>query len=155
MSVLKCLFSNHWSVFFQNLHNSSVSWKIALCTFVAQIIYTLATRSQLKQKTFLDFSSAQVKICQVHVSFKMTSQFLLKFCVTLHCLDTQVHCKFEAHKFSTLDKKTPSKFQFWHFQVLWWKFAKILMSFSKQQASFFSNFASLFSVMKDNFSVFF
>ena len=23
-----CLFSNHWSVFLQNLHNSSVSWKI-------------------------------------------------------------------------------------------------------------------------------
>ena len=40
-----CPFSNHWSVFLQNLHNSSAS---LLCTFVAQIIYILFTRSQLK-----------------------------------------------------------------------------------------------------------
>ena len=59
------------------------------------------------------------------------------------------HCKFEAHTFSTLDKRILSKFQFWHFRVLWWKFAKFLMSFSKQKVSFSSNFASLFNVMKD------
>ena len=81
-------------------------------TFVAQTIYTLVTRNQLKQKYFLDFSSARVKICEVYVNFKTTSQFLLNFCVTLHCHDTQLHCKFEAHKFSTLGKKILSKFQF-------------------------------------------
>ena len=84
-----------------------------LYTFVAQTIYTLVTRSQLKQKKFLDFLSAWVKICEVDVNFKTTSQFLLTFCITLHhCHDTQLHCKFEAHTFSTLDKKIISKFQF-------------------------------------------
>ena len=55
---------------------------------------------------FIDFSSARVKICEVRVNFKTTSQFLLNFCVTLHCHDTQLHCKFEAHTFSTLDKRS-------------------------------------------------
>ena len=83
-----------------------------LCTFVAETIYTFVTRSQLKQNNFLDFSRAPVKICEVHVNFKTTSQFLLNFCVALHCHDTQLHCKFEAHAFSTLEKKILSKFQF-------------------------------------------
>ena len=47
-----------------------------------------------------------------------------------------------------MDKKVPSKFQFWHFRVLWGKFAKFLMSFSKQHVRFSSNFASLFNVIK-------
>ena len=69
-------------------------------------------KEPIKQKFFLDFSSAWVKICEVHVNFKTPSQFLLNFCVTLHCHDTQLHGKFEVHTFSTLDKKILSKFQF-------------------------------------------
>ena len=65
------------------------------------------------------------------------------------------HCKFKAHTFSTSDKRILSKFEIWHFRMLWWKSAKFLMSFSKQQVSLIRqfdsspNFASLFSLMKD------
>ena len=69
-------------------------------------------KEPIKTKKFLDFSSARVKIWEVYVNFKMTSQFLLNFCVTLHCHDSQLHCKFETHTFSTVDKKILSKFQF-------------------------------------------
>ena len=69
-------------------------------------------KEPIKTKNFLDFSSARVKIWEVYVNFKMTSQFLLNFCVTLHCHDSQLHCKFETHTFSTVDKKILSKFQF-------------------------------------------
>ena len=46
-----------------------------------------------------------------HVNFELTSQFLFKFCIILHCHDTKVPCKFSAHTFYTLDKRTPSKSQ--------------------------------------------
>ena len=42
-------------------------------------------KEPIRQKIFLDFSSARVKICEVHVSFKTTSQLLLNICVTIHC----------------------------------------------------------------------
>ena len=67
-----CHLSNHKSVFVQNLHNSSVSWKI----------YTLVTRSQLKYN-FLRVFGSKVP----HVNSKLTSQFLFNFCVILHCHD--------------------------------------------------------------------
>ena len=58
------------------------------CTFLAQTIYTFFKRSTLKWK-FLRLSSARVKIRQIpHVNFEMTSQFLFKFCIILHCHDT-------------------------------------------------------------------
>ena len=66
----------------------------------------------------MGFLSARVKICQIpHVNFELTSQFLFKFCIILHCHDTNFPCKFWAHKFSTLDKRIPSKFQFLDFQT--------------------------------------
>ena len=56
--------------------------------FLAQPIYTLVTRSQLKLR-FFRLSNARVKFCDVpHVNFKTTSQFLFNFCVILHCHDT-------------------------------------------------------------------
>ena len=42
----------------------------------------------MKKNKFLDFSSARVKFCEVHVNFEMTSQLLFNFCITLHCRDT-------------------------------------------------------------------
>ena len=124
-----------------------------LCPFFCSNIIYFGERSQLNSKCFR-FSSARVKIRQIpHVNFEMTSQFLFKFCIILHCYDTWFLCRFLVHTFSSLDKRIPSKSQFWYFQVLWWKFAKFLMSFVKQQVTFSSNFASLFNVMKDNSSV--
>ena len=151
-----CLFSNQWSVFLQNLHNSSVSWKITPLYFCSSNNIYFGHKEPIKtKKKFPDFSSARVKICEVHVNFKTTSQLVFNFCIILYCHNTYLHCKFEAHTFSTLDKRILSKFQFWHFRVLWWKLAKFFMSFSKQQVSFSSNFSSRFNVMKDNSSLLF
>ena len=58
-----------------------------LSTFLAQTIYTLLKRSTLKWK-FLRLWSAWVKIHQIpHVNFEIISQFLFRFCITLHFHD--------------------------------------------------------------------
>ena len=73
--------SNFASIFSAIKHNSSV-------LFLAQTLYALVKRSPLKGK-FLRFSSAWDKTCQIpHVNFPLTSQFLFKFCIILHCHNT-------------------------------------------------------------------
>ena len=73
--------SNFASIFSAIKYNSSI-------LFLAQTLYTLVKSNLLKCK-FLRFSSARVKICQIpHVNFELTSQFLFKFCIILHCHDT-------------------------------------------------------------------
>ena len=113
MSFLKAQVSfpsNFASIFNAIKHNSSI-------LFLAQTLYTLFKRSPLKCK-FLRFSSAPVKISQIHhVNFELTSHFLFKFCIILDCHDTKLPCKFYAHTFSTLGKRTPSKSQFLDFQT--------------------------------------
>ena len=96
--------SNFPSVFTAIKHNSFI-------LFLAQTLYNLFKSIPLKCK-FLRFSSAQVKIHQIpHVNFKLTSQFLFKFCIILHCHDTKLPRKFQVHTFSSLDKRIPSKSQ--------------------------------------------
>ena len=82
-------FSNHKSVFLQNLHISSVSWKITPLYFCSSNnTYFDHKEPIMKHKSFR-LSSAQVKICEVpHVNFKTTSQFLFNFCFILHGHDT-------------------------------------------------------------------
>ena len=59
-----------------------------LCTFLAQTIYTLVTKSQLKH-IFFRLLSTRVQICEVPlVNFKTTSQFLFNFCIILLCHGT-------------------------------------------------------------------
>ena len=97
LSNFLCQFWNGKSIPLQILYPSSVSWNMTPLYFLAQTmytyiyiyiyIYTLFKRNPLKWK-FFGLSSARVKICQIpHVSFEMTSQFLFKFCVVLHCND--------------------------------------------------------------------
>ena len=108
-----------------------MSWKITPLYFCSSNNIYFAHKEPIKTKKKFRLFECSGQNLWSSCQFKTTSQFLLNFCVTLHCHDTQLHCKFEAHKFSTLDKKILSKFQFWHLQVPWWKFAKFLMSFSK------------------------
>ena len=78
-----CHFPSNKSVFLQNLHHFSMSWKITPLTFLAQTIYTLLKKSPLTWKC-LRHSSAHVKICQIpYVNFETTSRFLSKFCIRL------------------------------------------------------------------------
>ena len=93
------------SIFSATKHNSSI-------LFLAWALYALIKSSLLTCK-LLWFSSARVKICQIpHVNFELTSQFLFKFCIILHCHDTKLPYNPLAHKFSTLDKIIPSKSPF-------------------------------------------
>ena len=87
MPNFSCLFSNHWSVFLQNLHNSSVSWKVSPLYFCSSNNIYFGQKEPIKKNKFLDFLSAWVKFCEVHVSFK-TSQFLFNLCIILHFHDT-------------------------------------------------------------------
>ena len=111
------IFRKHKSVSFKFCINFSAIKHNSSILFLAQALYTFVKSSLLNCK-FLGFSSAQVKVCQIpHVNFELTSQFLFKFCIILHCHDTKLPCKFWAHKFSTLDKRIPSKSQFLDFRT--------------------------------------
>ena len=84
-----CHFSKHKSVSLQILHQYSVPSNIApLYLFLARTRYTLVKSSPLKCKC-LRFLRPQVKFCQIpHVKLELIIQFLLKFCIILHCHDT-------------------------------------------------------------------
>ena len=112
--------SNVASIFSTIKHNSPIP-------FLAQALYSLFKRSPLKCN-FLKCLSTWVKIFQIpYVSFDLATQFLFKFFTIPHCHDTKVPCKYEAHTFSALDKRMPSRSQlrkksrsqFGEFQVLW------------------------------------
>ena len=80
-----CHFSNHQSVSLQNLHNSSVLWKITPLYFSSSNIIYFGHKEPIKTQIF---SKAWVKICEVpHVNLKTASHFLLNFCIILHCHD--------------------------------------------------------------------
>ena len=83
-----CQFWNDKSIPLQILYPSSFSRKIALLYFFSSSnIYTLLKRNPIRWKC-LRLSSAWVKIRQIpYVNFEMTSQFLLKFGIILHCHD--------------------------------------------------------------------
>ena len=106
-----CHFPSKKSVFLQNLHHFSVSWKITPITFLAQAIYTLLKRSPLKWK-FFRLSSAQVKICQIpYVNFETTSRFLSKFCIPLQFHERLLLCSFLAQTIYTLLNRSPLKWK--------------------------------------------
>ena len=64
------------------------TWKIWLSPLSLSLYSTFEVQ-------FLIFLSARVKIHQIpQVNFELTSQFLFKFCTTLHCHDTKLPSKF-------------------------------------------------------------
>ena len=80
---LSCHFSNHQLVFLQNLHCSSVSWKITpLCFFSSNNIY-FAKKELIKVKRFETFECPGQNLSNPYVNFDTTSSFLSKFCVPL------------------------------------------------------------------------
>ena len=82
-----CQFWNHKLIPLQVLHSSSVSWKITPLYFFNSSDIYFAQKEPIKIN-FLRLSSPQVKLCQIpHVNFDMTSRFLFKFCLIIHCHD--------------------------------------------------------------------
>ena len=123
MSFLKVPFSFPW-----NFASIVGTIKQLVCTFLV-LTYILVKSNTLNAK-FLKRSGARVKIRQIpYVNFETTSQF------------------------STLDKRVPSKSQFWDFQVLDSKFVIFLMPILKRQVNSASNFSSFCSFITHNSSV--
>ena len=84
----------------------------------------------IKEHLFLDFRMLETKIVKFLMSVlkwkvDSSSNFALFFIVMSHNSSANV----KVIPFLLWKKRIPSKFQFWHFQVLWWKFAKFLMPF--------------------------
>ena len=80
---LSCHFSNHQLVFLQNLHSSSVSWKITpLYLFSSNNIY-FAKKELIKVKRFETFECPGQNLSNPYVNFDKTSSLLSKFCVPL------------------------------------------------------------------------
>ena len=55
-----CLFSNHWSVFLQNLHNSSLSWKITPLYFCSSNNIYFGQKKPIQKKFRLFECSGQI-----------------------------------------------------------------------------------------------
>ena len=70
-------------------------------------------KNPVKTKFFLDFWSAQIKICQIsYVNFEMTCWFLCKFCILLQFHERLFLCTFLAQLIYTLLKRSPLKWKF-------------------------------------------
>ena len=94
-SAIKRKFLESTSHFPSNFASTSMPSNITpLYFFLVQALHTFIKSSLLKC-TFLGFSSAWVKSCQIsHVSFETTSQFLFIFSIILQCHCLQLLCKF-------------------------------------------------------------
>ena len=127
---LSCLFSNHWSVFLQNLLNSSVSCKITHLYLCSSNNIFFGHKDPIKTFFFFfffDFWSAQIKISQIsYVNFETTSQFLSNFCILLQFQERLLLCTFLAQTIYTLLERNPLK----------WKFSR-LFEYSGQNLSNF------------------
>ena len=67
--------------------------------FLVQTLYILFKTKSLKCN-FFRFLSALAKTCQIlHVNFELTSQFLFKYCIILHCHDAKLHVNFKLMHF--------------------------------------------------------
>ena len=87
-NVHDCTFKNNDSI-----EHVQKSFLIVLFIYfqgiLAQALYTLVKRSPLNCKFLRLSSGVRIKIRQISpVNFEMASQFLLKFCIMLHCHDT-------------------------------------------------------------------
>ena len=79
-----CDSSNHKSVFLQNLHNSSVSWKITPMYFCSSNIIYFGHNESIKTNSFeCSGQNLLSSSCQF-----WNTKFLFKFWIFLHCHNT-------------------------------------------------------------------
>ena len=90
-----CQFWNNNSIPLQTLNHSSVSLKTTPLYFLYSNNLCFAEKEPFKVKIIFRLLSDWVKICQIpHANFETTSQFLIKFCLIVHCYGTWLLCKF-------------------------------------------------------------
>ena len=83
----RCLFPIHQLVYFQILHQSSVSWNITPQYFFRSKIIYFAQKRPIRIE-ILRIASAQVKIWQIFVIFETTNQVFFKFSIPFQCHET-------------------------------------------------------------------
>ena len=90
-----------------------MSWKITCLYLCSSNNIFFGHKDPIKTKIFLDFWSAQIKICQIsYVNFETTSRFLSKFCIPLQFHERLFLCTFSAQTIHTLFKRSPLKWKF-------------------------------------------
>ena len=103
-------FSNHMSVLFRILHQSSVQWKITpLYRSRSNVIY-FAQKEPIKVE-ILRISSVQVKIRQFPVIFERTNPFFFEFYINLQCHETYTPYTFFSWNFIYFQQKEPIKYK--------------------------------------------
>ena len=106
LSNSPCQFWNDKTIPLRMSYPSSVSWKITPLYFFSLKNIYFAQKEHIKLK-ILRLSHAGFKTRQIHhVNFEMTSQFLFKFCIILHCHDTTSLWILSSH-FSYFGLKDP------------------------------------------------
>ena len=85
---LSCHFGKHKSVFLQILHQSSVPANITSQYFFSSNIIYLGQKDLIKVQIFETFECSIQVLSKCGLNFEITSQFLFKFCIILHCHDT-------------------------------------------------------------------
>ena len=118
-------------------HNPSVLFHLKL--------YML-WRKWAHQSQNLKLTTARIKIYQIpYFIFQTTSQFFFKYCITLHCHDTQLLCNFLAQTLYTLNKKVSQSASFENFEC---SSAPKHKSLFVQSLHISSKFALIFSISR-------
>ena len=73
-----CLFSNHWSVFLQNLHNSSLSWKITPLYFCSSSNIYFGHKEPIKMSILKRQVSSSSNFVSFFIVMKHNSTLNLK-----------------------------------------------------------------------------
>ena len=96
--------------------------------------------------------TARMKISQIPYicHFSGHESLFLKFWITLQCHDTWYLWNFLAETLYAFDKKSPSMYNFSHFECSTENLPNSSCHFWNHTVRNYSNFTSLFSVMKDN-----
>ena len=83
-----CQFLNGKSIPLQILYTYSISWKITPLYFFSSNNIYFVQKEHIKMKIFETFKcTGQNSSNSWHVNFEMTSPFLSRFCIILHCHD--------------------------------------------------------------------
>ena len=122
--ISHAIFETTRSVFNNILHHCSVSWKITPLHFCTPKPCVLWIKRAHRKEIFRLLNSL-VKIHEIsHVTFKTTSQFFFKHCITFQCRERRLFCKFLGETFYDLNKRNPSKCEISDFRLLIWNFTK-------------------------------
>ena len=94
MPIFSSLFLNHKSVFLQNLHNSSVSWKITPLYFCSSNNIYFGHKEPIKTQIFYTFECSGQNLwsfpCQFQNDKSVPLQFLHHSSLSLHITPLQI-----------------------------------------------------------------